>query len=68
MKKISVLISILFLAQSLAMAEMVMYNTKTGKFHKLTCKWAKQCTVNCIKIDKQKAKAKGGIPCKVCGG
>lgn len=49
-------------------AEMVMYNTKTGKYHTLTCKWAKKCTVNCIKIDKKEAKKRGGVPCKVCGG
>lgn len=50
------------------MAEMVMYNTKTGKYHSLGCRWAKQCTVNCIKIEKKQAIRRGGIPCKVCGG
>ena len=49
-------------------AETVIYNTNTGKYHKPSCKSAKKCTVNCIKIDKQKAKQKGGTPCKVCGG
>ena len=49
-------------------AETVVYNTNTGKYHKTTCTWAKKCTVNCIKIDKQKAKQQGGKPCKVCGG
>lgn len=49
-------------------AEAVYYNVKTGKFHSFTCKWAKKCTVNCIKIDKKDAIKRGGIPCKVCGG
>ena len=47
---------------------MVMYNIKTNKYHHIECKWAKKCTVNCIKIDKKEAIKRGGIPCKVCGG
>lgn len=47
---------------------MVVYNTKTGKYHAPYCQWAKKCTVNCIKIDKQEAIRRGGVPCKVCGG
>lgn len=71
MKKISVLILstlIMMFYTMPVMAEMVIYNTKTGKYHSLDCKWAKQCTVNCIKIDKKEAKKRGGIPCKICGG
>jgi len=49
-------------------AEMVMFNTKTNKYHSLNCQWAKKCTVNCIKVDKKDAIRQGGIPCKVCGG
>ena len=49
-------------------AEPVMYNTSNGKIHKLWCRWAKKCTVNCIKIDRKEAEKRGGIPCKVCGG
>ena len=49
-------------------AEMVMFNTKTYKYHSLNCKWAKKCTVNCVKIEKKIAIKRGGIPCKVCGG
>ena len=49
-------------------AEMVMFNAKTYKYHSLNCKWAKKCTVNCIKIDKKIAIKRGGVPCKVCGG
>ena len=49
-------------------AETVVFNTQTHKIHKPYCKWAKKCTVNCIQIEKSKAKARGGVPCKVCGG
>lgn len=49
-------------------AETVVFNTSTLKYHKPSCKWAQKCTKNCIKIDKKQAKAKGGVPCKVCGG
>lgn len=49
-------------------AEVVMFNLKTKKYHSVSCKWAKKCTVNCIKIDKKIAIRRGGIPCKVCGG
>ena len=50
------------------MAQTVAFNVKTLKFHKLECPHAQRCTANCIKIEKEKAKAIGGIPCKVCGG
>ena len=49
-------------------AETVVYNTKTYKYHKISCQYAKKCTVNCIQIDKKEAQKRGGIPCKVCGG
>jgi len=51
-----------------AQAETVIYNTKTGKYHKPSCSSAKRCTVNCVSIDKSEAIKKGGIPCKKCGG
>lgn len=47
-------------------AEMVYYNTKTGKYHSLNCHHAKTCTVNCIKIDKKEAQKLGATPCKSC--
>lgn len=53
---------------NIASAETVTYNTNTHKYHKITCKWAKKCTVNCIKIEKAQAIKRGGVPCKVCGG
>ncbi len=69
MKKFLILLLMLAISTfNIASAEMVIYNTNTGKFHKITCKWAKKCTVNCIKIEKAQAIKRGGIPCKVCGG
>lgn len=71
MKKVlivSLIIFINFFVISCCYAAMVVYNTKTGKYHSPSCQWAKKCTVNCIKIDKQEAIRRGGIPCKVCGG
>jgi len=71
MKKIilSVLISLIFILSSApVLAETVVFNTQTLKYHKLNCQWAKRCTVNCIKIDKKEAIKRGGRPCKVCGG
>lgn len=69
MKKFLVLFLMLTIGTfNIASAEMVMYNTSTGKFHKITCKWAKKCTANCIKIEKSQAVKRGGVPCKVCGG
>lgn len=68
MKKF-VLSLLLFLSLATAcFAETVVFNTKTHKYHKPSCSAAIKCTVNCIKIDKQQAKAQGGIPCKLCGG
>lgn len=71
MKKLLIIISILsilVISTASAVAEMVIYNTKTGKFHNLNCKWAKQCTINCIKIDRKEAINKEGVSYKVCDG
>ncbi len=70
MKKLfaTVLLFIAFLMTTpAAFAEMVMFNTKTYKFHTISCRYAHACTVNCIKIDRKEALRRGGIPCKVCG-
>lgn len=68
MKKLITSIFIFLFTINVAFAEAVIFNTKTHKYHKPTCTAAGKCTVNCIKIDKQQAKAKGGVPCKICGG
>lgn len=68
MKKYFLLfITICFICLS-AKAQEVVFNQKTLKYHHPSCQWAKKCTKNCIVVDKKKAKAKGGVPCKVCGG
>jgi len=48
--------------------DIVAFNVSNNKYHDLGCLWAKRCTVNCIKITRKEAHARGGIPCKVCGG
>ncbi len=71
MKKIFILalaLSINLFFPAGCFAETVMFNTKTYKFHKPGCEWARKCTVNCIKIEKKEAVQRGGRPCKVCGG
>ena len=71
MKKLfmsGLMLVVLFFSCTPVLAEMVMFNTKTLKYHKPSCRWAIKCTVNCIKIDKKEAIRRGGIPCKVCGG
>lgn len=63
-----IFLSILILANTPVLADTVVYNTQTHKYHTPSCQWAKKCTKNCIKIDRQKAIRNGGKPCKVCGG
>ncbi|SRR6266571_242270 len=48
--------------------EMVAFNTKSHKYHCLSCQYAVKCTQNCIQIKLSEAIARGGVPCKVCGG
>lgn len=67
-KKIFSLVLLGCFLENVAVAETVVYNVKTGKYHKPTCQAAIRCTKNCIKIDKVQAKQKGGVPCKLCGG
>lgn len=67
-KKILIgLLAVLFI-QIHVLAEMVIFNTQTLKYHKIGCPVAVRCTKNCIKIDKKEAKKRGGVPCKKCGG
>lgn len=68
MKKFLISLLVLCLTSAICFAETVVFNTETHKYHKPSCRCAKKCTVNCIVIEKQKAKARGGVPCKVCGG
>ncbi len=68
LKKILIsLLAVLFI-QVHVLAEMVIFNTQTLKYHKIGCPAAIKCTKNCIKIDKKEAIKRGGVPCKKCGG
>lgn len=57
----------IFFTNTASFAQTVYYNTKTKKYHTLTCRHAKSCDVNCVKINKKEAQKRGGMPCKVCG-
>lgn len=46
----------------------VSFNQKTKKIHRLGCKSAKNCTVNCVTIMKSEANRRQGVPCGNCGG
>jgi Na+-translocating ferredoxin:NAD+ oxidoreductase RnfE subunit len=46
----------------------VAYNTKSHIYHCLTCYHVPACTKNCIVITRADAIARGGRPCKHCGG
>ena len=48
--------------------EMVVFNTKSLKYHCSKCQYAVKCTKSCITIKKSEAIKRGGVPCKVCGG
>ncbi len=47
--------------------DIVIYNTKSDKYHIPSCSAAKRCTVNCIPLTRGEAKRRGGVPCKLCG-
>lgn len=68
MKKLIISFLLSLTISTACFAETVVFNTKSHKYHNPSCNAAKKCTVNCIKIEKQKAKARGAIPCNVCGG
>lgn len=68
MKKLVAFLCLFVLSVNICLAEIVVFNTKTLKIHKPSCQSAQACTVNCIKIEKSTAKARGGVPCKKCGG
>jgi hypothetical protein len=44
----------------------VVLNPKSLRYHIPTCKAALKCT-HCIETTRKDAKAKGGVPCKLCG-
>jgi len=70
MRKIFYLLLFLLIASPAPAAhdQPVVMNVKTYIYHNPSCKWAKKCIKNCIITTKQKARAQGARPCKVCGG
>jgi methylphosphotriester-DNA--protein-cysteine methyltransferase len=59
---------ILLLYQIVAAECVVSFNVSTLKYHNPSCRSAVSCTKNCVVIPIEEAKARGGIPCKVCKG
>ena len=47
-------------------SDLVVFNTKTLKYHELGCSSANRCTKNCIVISRNEAIKKGGVHCKNC--
>jgi hypothetical protein len=48
--------------------DIVFFNTQSLKYNCPSCRWAKKCTRNCIKLSRADAIKRGGVPCKVCDG
>lgn len=55
-------------SSTVPVAEQVVFNTKSLKYHCRTCSAAKRCTRNCVTTTLRDAKARGGVACKLCGG
>ncbi len=68
MKKLFISFICFLTMAGVCFAETVVFNTKTHKIHKPTCKSAVMCTKNCVKIDRAAAVKRGGKSCKTCGG
>lgn len=47
---------------------LVAFNTASRKYHCPSCRHARQCTKNCIEVQRSEALARGGQACQVCGG
>lgn len=48
--------------------EFVFFNVKSKKFHCAACRSAQKCTKNCSYVERSKALAAGGVPCRLCNG
>lgn len=66
MKKIIITILCFLFVANACLAEVVSFNVKTHKIHNSSCRYF-NCK-SCIKIERQQAIKRGGVPCKVCGG
>lgn len=73
MKKLIIIVALLLVipaipAHSTDRAdEIVYYNTKTHKVHKMSCIWAERCTRNCIPLKRKETYRRGGVPCLPAG-
>lgn len=47
-------------------SDLVVFNTKTLKYHELGCTSAIRCTKNCIQISRNEAIKRGATHCKKC--
>jgi len=47
-------------------SDLVVFNTKTLKYHELDCSSAIRCTKNCIQISRNEAIRRGAVHCKKC--
>ena len=66
-KKIVPVTSLENKTKSDGLTETVRFNTKSLKYHCISCKHAVSCITNCVDIDISEA-SKKGCPCKACGG
>lgn len=66
MKKIFLCLACFLLLTNICFAETVSFNVKSHKYHNSSCRYF-NCK-SCIKMKRQQAIKKGGVPCKVCGG
>ncbi|HYG63715.1 MAG TPA: hypothetical protein VEL74_14130 [Thermoanaerobaculia bacterium] len=49
-------------------SDLVMFNQSSKKYHCPSCRWAKECTRNCVEITRAEALRLGGVACKTCKG
>ena len=47
-------------------SDTVSFNTQSKKYHTLGCEALSKCK-HCVKMTRGEVKAKGGVPCKICG-
>jgi hypothetical protein len=49
-------------------SDLVMFNQNSKKYHCPSCRWARECTRNCVEITRAEAQRLGGVACKTCNG
>lgn len=67
MKTLTAFLVGLFLSVSLAASGLrVAFNTKSHKYHYLSCSAARRCTVHCVEMGLGEAIGRGGVACLIC--